>query len=71
MAKSPNYMHHRYGCKYRLICERDEARGERDKARTTARKLRDAYEPGDALPWENEIAMAAADTQTPPKKTTL
>ena len=33
MVKSPNYLAHRRGCKYRLICERDEARQERDQAR--------------------------------------
>lgn len=38
LQKSPNYLVHRHGCKYRLICERDEAREQRDAARKIAKQ---------------------------------
>lgn len=38
LTKSPNYLIHRTGCKYRLICERDEAREHRDAARKIAKQ---------------------------------
>ena len=57
MTKSPNYMHHRHGCKYRLISERDEAREQRDNARKQAHLMRNTFSQSigrhHVLPWEN------------------
>lgn len=58
LTKSHNPLVHRHGCKYRLICERDEARTQRDKARRAAKLLRDSYEPGEKFSWENAGAVA-------------
>lgn len=61
LTKSPNYLHHQRGCKYRLICERDEAREQRDAARVIAKdacvllaenNFEVNYPP---MPWEETI----------------
>jgi hypothetical protein len=47
-----------------LEIERNEALRERDKARTAARKLRDAFATGERLPWENADVLAPAGEKT-------